>query len=286
MARVAGLPALAAAACIILTGCDTIGQDLNDLSRAFSPPTPREAAQQMLNPHDPDERREGTILICNSPFGGVDVYVRAYRDMVQNELDPLARAAAVRALAKHGTSDDALLLADQLDHEHYQVRWEAARGLQRLHNPEVVAPLVNTLKERTELEIRRGETTEDADIRVEAALALGQYPEDRVFQGLVSALDARELAVNRAAEQSLMTLTGQDYGLDPRAWLNWYGGNLDPFALQQDYCYPTYHRKRRWYESLVFWSNPVVELPAPPAGLRPLSERRTYEAEDDDDSAN
>ncbi|UCD74210.1 MAG: HEAT repeat domain-containing protein [Phycisphaerales bacterium] len=266
---------MAGLACsVLLAGCATIGQDLNALGRSLVPPTPREAAQKMLNPHDPDDRREGTVLLSNSTFGGVEVYVRAYRDGVTYENDPLAKAAFVRALARHGTVDDAPLIASQLTHEHYQVRWEAAKGLQRLHNPAVVGDLLRVL----------GDDVEDADIRLEVAVALGQYAEDRVFQGLISALDARELAVNLAAEQSLRTLTGQSLGPDPRMWLAWYDAAEEPFAGEQDYLYPTYSRRQSWLEKLAFWSSPVVEYPAPPAGLRPSTERRTYEEEQGEES--
>jgi hypothetical protein len=253
-----------------LFGCETISQDLNDFASSLMPRKPEDAARQMLDPYDPDARRQGTLLIANSPFGGVDVYVRAYRDMVMHETDPLVKAAAIRALGRHGGVEDAPLIAGHLSDANVQVRREAAKGLQRLHNPEVAPDLLRVLNDETE----------DPDVRVEAAIALGQYPEDRVFQALVSALEARELAVNLAAERSLEILTGQLRGLEPRAWLVWYNSAAeDPFAQGQDYLYPTYQRQETWLEKLAFWSSPVVEYPAPPAGLRPQSERRTYEDE-------
>ena len=259
---------------VLATGCSTISQDLNALSQSLIPPSPTEAAQKMLNPHDPDDRREGTILISNSPFGGVDVYVRAYRDGVLHETDPLAKAAAVRALARYGMVEDTPAIAALLTDDHYQVRWEAAKGLQRLHNPVVVSDMLRVL----------GDETEDPDIRLELAVALAQYPQDQVFQGLVSALDARELAVNLAAEGSLQTLTSQALGPDPRSWLVWYDGAEEPFAGRRDYLYPTYSRSRSWLEKLAFWTSPVVEYPAPPAGLRPSTTRQTYEEQPGSDS--
>jgi len=252
----------------VLCGCETISQDLRDLAKGLMPPTPREAAEQMLNPHEPDERREGTLLIANSPFGGVDVYIRAYRDRVMHEADPLVKAVSIRALARHGMPEDAPLIAEHLEHENVQVRWEAAKGLQRLHNPEVVPDLLAALRN----------VNGNSDVRAAAADALGQYAEDRVFQGLLAALDGRDLALNRAAGKSLWTLTGQEMGLDPRAWLSWYNAvEGDPFAGRQEYLFPTYHREDTWLERLAFWTSRVEEQPAPPAGLRPGTQRRTYE---------
>ena len=63
---------------------------------------------------------------------------------------------------------------------------------------------------------------EESDIRVELAVALGQYPRDDVFQALCTALDQRELAVNLAAADSLRLLTAEDFSLDRGLWLGWY----------------------------------------------------------------
>jgi hypothetical protein len=118
---------------------------------------------------------------------------------------------------------------------------------------------------------------EDSDVRCAVAIALGQYPEERVFQGLIAALDAVELSVNLAAESSLNTLTGQDLGPDPRAWLNWYKPAPAPFADQKPYTYPTYKRSESILEKLAFWSDNQFEQPGTPAGLTPPGQRTTYE---------
>jgi HEAT repeat protein len=273
------LPALLGTA-----GCDSINRDISDFMSSLSPTSPSEAARNMLDPNDPDKRREGTLLISNSTFGGVDVYVDSYRDAVTYEQNPLVKAAAIRALAKHGRPDDARLIAAQLTDENPQVQWEAARGLQRLHEPAVVPALLSALEEKSMIEIAQGEQTAPPDVRIEAAIALGQYPEDRVFQGLVAALQARELAINLAASQSLWQITGQELGSDARAWLMWYSrADGDPFANKVDYEFPVYTRDRSWYEQLAFWYQPVVEHPAPPTGLVPSTERRTYEDVDSSD---
>lgn len=270
-----GLAGLVMAA-IGAAGCETISQDFGDLAKGFMPPTPAEAARMAIDPDDPDRRREGTLLLANAPFGGTDVYLAMYRDYVEHETNPLVKAVAIRALARHGTPDDAALLAARLEDPNVQVRWEAAKGLQRLHDPSSVPALLETLRD----------IEEHADVRVAAAIALGQYPEDRAAQGLIAALDARELSVNRAAERSLGLLTGQDLGTDPRAWFTWYTAHTaDAFAGRQEYLYPTYQREDTWLERIAFWTSRQEEQPAAPAGLRPSSERRTYEDGDEEPDA-
>jgi hypothetical protein len=271
---------LAAVSCIataiVLSGCDTLGQDFNDLAAAIKPTTPAQAARDMMDPYDADKRRTGTVLISNAPFGGVEVYVTAYRDMVLNERDPIVKATAIRALARWGDPSDALRIVPYLnvETENVQVRWEAAKGLQRLHNPVVVPDLIKTLNNDKEHE----------DVRIAAATALGQYPEDRAFQGLVFALNARELAINLAAQQSLYDITGQSLGIDPPAWLVWYGENVKQgtaFAGSRDFFYPVYWREDTVWEKIMFWTSRNFEKPGQPAGLGPSGERRTYEDDED-----
>ena len=260
------------AAALLFVGCDTIGQDLKGVGDVFDPTSPSEAARDMFDQYDSDKRRQGTVLISNAPFGGTEVYVKQYRDMVNNERDPIVKATAIRALGKHGQPEDALRIIPHLSHETVQVRWEAAKALQRLHNPAAVTDLLKTLRNDEEL----------ADVRVASAVALGQYPEDRVVQGLVGALNARELAINTASQRSLTTLTGENFGLEAAAWLEWYNQALSSgtaFAGQQEYRYPTYQRDESIWEKMAFWSEKTFEQPAPPAGLRPETESRTYQDE-------
>lgn len=286
----------------LMTGCESIGDEVQDLASGIDPVSPPEAARMMIDPYNADNRRRGTVLISNAPFGGVDHYLCYYRDMVNNERDPIVKATAIRALARHGAPEDALRIVRHLRlcdecirrnreaglsgapaelrrqdcqtpaclSDHVQVRWEAAKGLQRLHNPSTITELLKILRNESE----------HSDVRIAAAVALGQYPEDRVFQGLVAALDARELAINVAAEKSLTTLTGQSLGLDGLRWFAWYnsvGPSNDPFAGKTEYLYPTYVREESMLEKLAFWTNRNFEQPAPPSGLRPESERTTYD---------
>jgi hypothetical protein len=246
-----------------------MSSDIDDLREAVMPPSPTEAAVMMVDPYNAENRRNGTILISNAPFGGAEPYVNMYADKVEHEEDPLALAAAIQALGRHGMPEHAPSLAAHLTHESLQVRWEAAKALQRIHSPEVVPALISVLRN----------PREEGDVKIEAAHALGQYPEDRVFQTLVSedALDAQNLVLNQVAQESLRTLTGQDFSDDRAAWLRWYNAAEEPFAGQRPYLFPTYGRSETMMEKLAFWSKPTWETPQQPAGLRPAGERSTYE---------
>lgn len=263
---------------VILSAGGCVMEDFTSLGDSFTTKNPSEAARMMFDPHNPDNRREGTVLVSNSPFGGGDVYIAAYRDMVEHETDSMVRAAAIRALARHGAPDDAALIAVHLEDVNDQVRWEAAKGLQRLHNTEVVPSLLATVRSKDEI----------ADVREAAVTALGQYPQDRVVQGLIEALRARELSVNVAAERSLQLLTGQAHGLDPLAWFAWYREAAVAgvaFDGGSEYLYPVYARDETFLEKVNIFSNRVYEQPAPPAGLRSASGRRTYDDDAEDASA-
>ena len=121
------------------------------------------------------------------------------------------KATAIQALARHGQPDDAALIARQLDSPVEQIRIAAARGLQRIHNPAIADQLWKKL-------IREDES---AAVRVELAIALGQYSTRDSFEALTAALDDRELAVNLAAADSLRLITGADFGLESARWRAW-----------------------------------------------------------------
>lgn len=116
--------------------------DSGSLLAIIGPPTPAEAAAMMADPFDADRRYKGVTWISNAPWGGADVYLRVYRELVANEKeDPGVRAVAARALAFHGNPDDALLITPLLSQDDKRVRQTAARALERVHNPKVIPDL-------------------------------------------------------------------------------------------------------------------------------------------------
>lgn len=253
---------LAAAMFWPAAGCTTASQDIDEFISSFVPPSPSQAARDMLNPDDADRRRRGLVLISTSYFGGEEAYVRTYRNYAQSDQDPTVRAAAVEALGRHGEPDDATIIADQLGHENVQVRWAAARALQRLHNPAVIGQVGRRLRDEEE----------HVDVRIAAAIALGQYRSSLAFESLVAALETRHLAVNLMAKRSLQIMTGQDIGMNSDAWIDWERSVDDPFAQGRAYLYPTYSRDETLLEKFAFWSTPEFEKPAPPRGA-PYADR-------------
>jgi len=241
-----------AAAAGLLGGCGTAADDLRSLM-PFDQPSPSEAASWMFHP-EPERRREGISLISTSYFGSEPPYMAVYREAV-TDLDPMVRAAAAHALALHGEPVDAPRLAALLADDSELVRWQAARGLQRIHEPAVVPSLLTALDEDPHL-----------DVRIAVADALGQYAEPRVVEALIAALDDRALAVNANARRSLRLLTGEDHGFDPDDWLDWYREAEDPFAGRRTYRFPVYRRDPSLLERLIPLVRPVFEESTPPRG--------------------
>lgn len=231
-------------------------------------PTPSEAAAWAIDKYDADKRFRGTMLLANAPFGGEAVYQELYLDNIDDE-DPGVRAAATRAIARHGKPEQVDLLIERFADDDRSVRLEAARGLQRLHNPRAVPPLIAAIS----LD-RRGEDYNEGepDIRAEAATALGQYPEGRVVDALIGALADPNLAVNRASLESLRTLTGQDFGLDRRAWIDWTEATRQAFAGRSEFVYPAFQRDRRWFEYIPFVPQPNNEPASTPIGMPRMGE--------------
>lgn len=234
-----------------------MSSDVNDFTGSMFPPTPSEAAAWAADNVNPENQRRGIMLLGTASFGGEAIYRQLYVLYIEENTDPLVKAAAVQALSRHGEPANAPLIAQQLTSPFTQVRLAAARGLQRIYNPAVADTIWKQLVN----------IDEDADVRIELAIALGQYPRDDVFQALCTALDQRELAINLAAADSLRLLTAEDFGLDRAMWLGWYRTQREPFRREVPYYFPTYQRALGLGDYLMFWAIPTFEEPGVPAGL-------------------
>jgi len=225
----------------------------------FAPPSPQTAAAWATDPYDPDLRYKGTVLLGTASWGGEPLYLRLFE---QHAKDPEAnvRVAAMRALGNHGGPEHAPILIEGLSDGEPRVRVEAARALQRIYAPNVaVDALVRSVRQERE---------ESAEVRTQAATALGQYPANRVAQELIAALADRSLAVNHASLNSLRILTGQDFGYDRRAWGTWAAANPGEamFAARGQFVYPVFNRPWKLIEYLPFIPPPPNEQTALPAG--------------------
>jgi len=227
---------------------DEEGDIFASILEPITPKSPGEVARDAFNTYDPDLRRQSITRLAMADFGGEQPYLRLYR-LVMDDPDPTVRAACVRALGMHGEVDDARLVAVRLDDTSPYVRWEAARALQRLYHPEVIAALAKALAE-----------DDDPDVRIAAADALGQYAYPHAFQALVVGLADPNFTVVLAARQSLSTLIGQDLGADPADWLTWAEQQGDQmFAGRQPYTQRTYAPRRSWMQHLMIWDQPATQ---------------------------
>ena len=257
-----GLPAFA---CILLLGgCAGISSDFSSLGDAIFPPSGTEVGEWATDFTDPELQQKGLVLLGTAPWAGTEEYQRLYRTCIEGPWDPLVKAGAIKALGTHGEPSDAQLIASELENEFPYVRKEAAKSLQRLHDPVVQ----DILWQRLVVE-------EDQGVQIELAIALGQYPSDAVFQALVLQLENRELAVNLAAADSLRCLTGVDHGIEAREWLAWYDASSDPFADEEIYLYPVYTRPLGFLDWINIFNPTIWEKPGLPRGLEVRTVRST-----------
>jgi HEAT repeat protein len=148
-----------------------------------------------------------------------------------------------------------------------EVRAEAARALQRIHDPSVIQELMEACREPDSRTPGIASESE-VQVRVEAAHALGQYADPSVVTRLISALDDSSLVVQRAALDSLATLTGQDFGYRASAWTRWRESHAaDLFAARGVYEYPVFSRGRLWWEYIPLVPGPPNETPSTPTGM-------------------
>lgn len=209
------------------------------------------------DPYNPNARYRGTLSLANQGFVDPAPFIELFEARIQDE-DARVRSAGARGLANHGRPRHAVLLAQALDDDVSVVRREAARGLQRIHNPEVIRRLIQAVDFEQE---------KDVEVRIEAAYALGQYADNRVFEALKKALRDRNLAVNFAAADSLRYLTGEEFGPSIAEWERWGSEVPDRFAGQLEYHYPVFQRDRRLLEYIPLVPQPPNEVSATPAGL-------------------
>jgi len=219
-------------------------------------PTPSEAARDAFNVYDADLRRRSVNLLASSHFGHEAPYLRTYR-LLAEDPDPTVRAAAYRAIGMHGEVEDIARLVEGLEDEAPFARWEAAKAMQRIHGREAIGPLVAAVT---------GDT--DADVRMAAAVALGQYPTTSVFDALVGALNDPVFSVNHAARRSLSILTGEDHGYDAGAWITWAENRSgDLFGGAGTYTYQPYQEAPGFLERARFWRDREPPAPRRPRGL-------------------
>jgi hypothetical protein len=151
------------------------------------------------DPNDPDYRRVVVARIGESRDLGRFNEVVSY---LKEDKDELVRAQAAVALGMMGDKVAVPFLAEALDNDTSAVvRWDSCEAIRKLAPDVALTNLKKSVLKDGRWEVRRS-----------AALALGEA-------GDVSSVDE---GVMLACIESLAKLTGKQFGMDVKAWRDWF----------------------------------------------------------------
>ena len=108
-------------------------------------------------------------------------------------------------------SQDFDRLVNTLNDDSWQIRWQAVTELGDLKDPRAIEPLAKALRE-----------DENSYVRATAAWALGEIKDSRAIEPLIAALSDESHGVKKNAALALKTITGEDFGKDPKLWQQWW----------------------------------------------------------------
>lgn len=201
--------------------------------------TSKDFVDLALESPNPDERREGVNGLSNSADAATDWAVKVFDTIARTDSNTAVRCAAVRAMHRSaGPQHLPTLLKilrsasqrlDDVRPAPGPLRWEAARLLAAIVGGQSYTP-----EQRDEvLYVLRDRAVEDHDRNVRLALidALGFFHDRAVLETLIALLRDEDFAITRAAEQSLIALTGVTHRHSPDAWQAWLDKAADPFEL-------------------------------------------------------
>jgi HEAT repeat protein len=210
-----------------LAACEDWGEknptrDFNELIPRFmgaaNKGSPEEAAANLFNVTNPDERRDAIAYLQTKPYGHEPPYMRAYETLTTDP-HPLVRAQAMRALGTSHQQRAVPFLLKGLNDKEATVRRDAAIGLTNTYGGEATAPLTEHVRADV-----------DEQVRINSARALRWANTQEGIRALIDALEDRDAAVVYSARQSLQAITHQDFGYDNRAWLTWYNETYNQAA--------------------------------------------------------
>lgn len=189
----------------------------------FGNDKPSRAAKRMESPNSPDRRRRGINDLVRWDFALDGPYIKRYRQIAQDDPDPLVRATALRALNRARDPESrplfiAALRARGVDNT--PIRLEGAKALANLPDPNAPPELIRVV---TDLE-------EDRDVRIAAADALRYYKSLEVARALIPRLTEQDFGIAWQSRRSLRRIAGKDLGYDEAAWLAFITGPDKPFG--------------------------------------------------------
>lgn len=230
-------------AVVALAGCaeqDRPGFTLQGFIADLLPQSPQEVLAESVESPDLDQRRRSIMEMANWDDANEGL-VTLVGMTLMTERDTMTRAQAAQTLGMWGDRRGALFLAVALtgmppqekielktdvlstmpnlpDRSKF-VRMEAAYALGKLDPAVSVGPLATSLQ-----------TDPDLDVRMAAAHALGRHQSEDAVQAVLIGMVDDDLAVRVAALDSLRYMTGQDFGRDVEAWLNYLNSAEQPLA--------------------------------------------------------
>lgn len=195
--------------------------------------------QMALESQQPDERRRGVVGLAQSRDASTDWALKVYDTVARSDIDPSVRCAALRAMEEIADpSSQATAIAimqcgdkpvDGVVKAPGSVRWGAARVLHAIAQKNAGDFASTPPGELTALiDVAKGDS--DHHVRITAIDTLGFYRVKSVPPALVDVLEDDDFAIRRAAESSLVALTGVTHHYDADAWRAWLSKTGDPFA--------------------------------------------------------
>ena len=185
-----------------------------------------------------DDRRKGVVGLSDSRDGQADWAMKVYDTVARTDRDTMVRCAAVRAMAPGAGAAQIPTMIKLLGSTTQRsadcraasaaLRWEAAKLLLQIvrnysydesQRPQIVSALLDRLARDS-----------DRNVRLTAIETLAYFAERPIPDALVDAMEGDDFAIQHAAEESLIALTGQTHHHDTKAWRKWLAEAQDPFA--------------------------------------------------------
>lgn len=190
-----------------------------------------------LDGKTPDQRRKGVEGLAASADAGADWAIKVFDTIARTDSDSMTRCAAVRGLQKSADARTVatalkLLVGTDARTEDVRpvpdvVRWQAAKLLLDIvdrygYDEKQREPIVQVLIDRVQKD-------PDRNVRLTCIDTLAYFAEQPIPTVLVGVMETGDFAVQHAAEESLMSLTGQTFHHDAEAWKEWLASTADPF---------------------------------------------------------
>jgi HEAT repeat protein len=232
--QISSLTALLLAA-LLLPACSDAAKNSHDFNEliprimgAIKNRSPEDAAANLFNVTNPDERRDAIAWLETKPYGHEPPYMKAYQ-ILTTDPSAMVRAQAMEALGSSHSNDAVKYLVEGsngkggLADRDPEVRRDAANALCYTFNKSATTALAQAVR-----------SDPDTQVRINAARALKSDPSNESVRALIDALDDRDASVVFYAHDSLVKITRQNIGPDAKEWLQWYQSVNQPATQQSD----------------------------------------------------